>query len=65
MVIHIRWRGFVATIGGAAAWPLAACAQQPPMPMIGRISIAVVDMSVAAAAVRLLLPRGACYELTN
>jgi putative ABC transport system substrate-binding protein len=29
MAIHIRRRGFIATLGGAVTWPLAARAQQP------------------------------------
>jgi hypothetical protein len=38
MASHIGRRKLLATLGGAAAWPLAGGAQQAPMPRVGFVT---------------------------
>src|ERR1700746_2938287 len=42
-MLGMRRREFMTLLGGAAVWPFAAGAQQPPMPVVGYLGLSTAE----------------------
>jgi putative ABC transport system substrate-binding protein len=60
---HTRRRQFITLVGGAAAWPLAARAQQPEIPVVGFLASSSANAPSGPVAALHLALKQAGYEV--
>jgi putative tryptophan/tyrosine transport system substrate-binding protein len=61
----VRRREFITLLGGAAAWPLAARAQQPAMPVIGLLGTTAREADARLVPFRQTLQQAGYVEKQN
>jgi putative tryptophan/tyrosine transport system substrate-binding protein len=65
MIARLKRREFITLLSGAAAWPLAARAQQPAMPVIGLLGTTAREADARLVPFRQTLQQAGYVEKQN